>query len=95
MAKARKLQQEVEATLKRVQEGCDEWDTLWDKLEDTEVGRGEGLAGWVRRAGGLRRGAQLERPPASVSAVPCARTHAPLRQRSYAPLRQRSYAPAH
>lgn len=35
MAKARKLQQEVDATLKRVQEGCDEWDALWDKLEDT------------------------------------------------------------
>lgn len=37
MAKARKLQQEVDATLKRVQEGCDEWDALWDKLEDTAV----------------------------------------------------------
>ncbi len=37
MAKARKLQQEVEATLKRVQEGCDEWDVVWDKLEDVEA----------------------------------------------------------
>jgi hypothetical protein len=46
MAKARKLQQEVEATLKKVQEGCDEWDTLWDKLEDTEASTGPRL-GWL------------------------------------------------
>lgn len=31
---------QVDSTLKRVQEGCDEWDVLWDKLESTEVGGG-------------------------------------------------------
>jgi hypothetical protein len=28
---------EIDATLKRIHEGVHEWDTLWDKLEETEV----------------------------------------------------------
>ena len=33
---------EIEATLKRVNEGVAEWDALWDKLEETEVSAGSG-----------------------------------------------------
>ena len=37
MAKARKLQQEVESVLKKVAEGADEWTQLWLKLDELEV----------------------------------------------------------
>ncbi|KAI3438424.1 hypothetical protein D9Q98_000855 [Chlorella vulgaris] len=37
MSKVRKLVAEIDATLKRIHEGVHEWDTLWDKLEETEV----------------------------------------------------------
>lgn len=29
---------EVEATLRKIADGVEEWDELWDKLEETEVG---------------------------------------------------------
>lgn len=31
------LPAEIEQTLKRVNEGVEDWDALWDKLEETEV----------------------------------------------------------
>lgn len=33
----RSLPAEIDQTLKRVNEGVDDWDALWDKLEETEV----------------------------------------------------------
>jgi hypothetical protein len=39
MSKARKLQQEMDATLKKVHEGVDQWSDEWRKLEATEVSR--------------------------------------------------------
>jgi hypothetical protein len=32
MAASRKLQQEIERTIKRINEGCDEFDQIWDKV---------------------------------------------------------------
>ena len=32
MAASRKLQQEIERTLKRIAEGCEEFDAIWDKV---------------------------------------------------------------
>lgn len=36
MAAQRKLQQEIDRCLKRVQEGIDEFNSIWDKVHDTE-----------------------------------------------------------
>lgn len=36
MAAARKLQSEIERCLKRVQEGIDEFDSIWEKVHDTD-----------------------------------------------------------
>lgn len=37
MSKARKLQQEIDATLKKIHEGVELWSDEWKKLEATEV----------------------------------------------------------
>ncbi len=37
MAKARKLQQEIDTLLRKVHDGVDQWAHDWDKLEATEV----------------------------------------------------------
>jgi hypothetical protein len=37
MSKYRKLQQEIELTLKKVELGCAEWEALWRQLEGVEV----------------------------------------------------------
>jgi len=36
MAAQRKLQQEIDRCLKRVQEGIEEFDGIWDKVHDTD-----------------------------------------------------------
>jgi hypothetical protein len=48
MSKARKLQQEMDATLKKVHEGVEQWSEEWRKLEATEVSR-------VNRVDGVSR----------------------------------------
>jgi hypothetical protein len=47
---------EVDATIKKVNEGVTEWDALWDKLEETEV--------WRRVASRRVASPAAERPPA-------------------------------
>lgn len=56
MSKARKLQQEMDATLKKVHEGVDQWSDEWRKLEATEVSR-------VNRVNGLSKRGLITVPP--------------------------------
>ncbi len=37
MSKQRKLQSEIDQTLRKISDGVDEWDALFEKFEETEV----------------------------------------------------------
>lgn len=52
MAKQRKLQGEMETTLKKISEGVDEWEELWNKYERSHdmVRPGGGTSGHALHA---------------------------------------------
>lgn len=40
MSKQRKLQIEIDQTLRKIADGVEEWDVLYEKFEETEVSNG-------------------------------------------------------
>ena len=55
MSKARKLQSEIDLTLRKIWDGVEEWDVLFEKFEEVEVGRGLGWGWGMGWSGGAAR----------------------------------------
>lgn len=68
---------EIDQTLRKIWDGVEEWDALWEKLEETEVGGG-GAVGWAAQAGSLllEQSQRCRRQPSSepIPAPPLAST---------------------
>jgi len=64
MAASRKLQQEIERIIKRINEGCDEFDQIWDKVRGLERALARAREGAREEKGGGPK--QWHRPKASV-----------------------------
>lgn len=47
MSKQRRLQNEIDQTLRKITDGVEEWDVLFEKFEETEA------SGWQRAMAGL------------------------------------------
>lgn len=86
MSKQRKLQSEIDATLRKIADGVQEWDELWNKLDETEVRSGAcswGLALPLAQAGRPPALSPLPPPGAATSAAaawPCRRTPASVKR---------------
>lgn len=49
MSKQRRLQNEIDQTLRKITDGVEEWDVLFEKFEETEASGHRAMAGLAAR----------------------------------------------